>query len=102
MSDRDLTDEEIARKAALQAELDSIGEAEAALQNSAITEYFNEVERRAVDTLLDCDMLDDAMRLKLTIVAQTTRKLRQYLHEKRDMRRFVEEEIKALTGADDA
>ena len=99
---RDLTDDEIQRRQDLHAELESIAEAEQALQNSAIMDYFRAVEVQAIDALLDCDLLDDAMRLKLTVVAKTTRKMRQYLEEKRDLRRLVERELEALTGADDA
>lgn len=80
----------------LQQELDFIAAAEQARQNSAICQYFDEVEERAISQLLECDVLNDELRLKLTIIAQTMRKLRSYLHETADMRQFVETEIEAL------
>ncbi|TNE58623.1 MAG: hypothetical protein EP341_03135 [Sphingomonadales bacterium] len=88
----DNTDAMIAR----QQELDVIAAAEQALQNSAVCRYFDEVEERAISQLLECDVLNDELRLKLTIIAQTMRKLRSYLRETADMRQFVETEIEAL------
>lgn len=88
----DNTDALLAR----QRELDVVAAAEQALQNSAVCQYFDEVEEQAIAQLLDCDVLNDELRLKLTIIAQTMRKLRSYLHETADMRRFVETEIEAL------
>jgi hypothetical protein len=54
------------------------------------------VEQQAVDTLLDCDMLNDALRLKLTVVAQQCRKMKEYLEQKRDLRALIEAELSAL------
>ncbi len=102
MNERELTPEEEERRRALYAEIDGVEAAEQALQNTAVMEYFSQVERQSIDRLLDCDLLDDEMRLKLTIVAQTTRKMRKFLEEKRDLRRFLEAELEALRGADDA
>ncbi|GEM_PF-2118082 len=84
------------RQLELGRELASIEAAEQALQNSAIVEYFDAVEKQAVDALLDCDMLDDERRLKLTVVAQQCRKLKDFLHDKRDLRRMVESELELL------
>ena len=62
-------------------------------------DYFRDVESQAIDALLNCDLLDDALRLKLTVVAQQCRKLREYLEQKRDLRALIEDELKALEGA---
>ena len=84
------------RQRELGKELAGIEAAEQALKNSAIVDYFDTVEQQAVDALLNCDMLDDERRLKLTVVAQQCRKLKDFLHEKRDMRRIVESELELL------
>lgn len=84
------------RRLELGRELDGVAAAEQALQNSAIMEYFRNVEQQAVDTLLNCDLLDDAMRLKLTVVAQQCRKMKEYLEQKRDLRALIEAELSAL------
>ena len=84
------------RQRELGKELASIEAAEQALQNSAIVEYFDTVEQQAIDALLNCDMLDDERRLKLTVIAQQVRKLKDFLHEKRDLRRMVESELELL------
>lgn len=93
-----MTDETEARRLGLGRELDSIASAEQALMNDAITQYFDEVEKQAVDTLLNCDVLNDDLRLKLTVIAQTVRKMNDFLHEKRDLRALVESELQALKG----
>lgn len=84
------------RRLELGRELDVVGAAEQALQNSAVMEYFREVESQAIDALLNCDLLDDAMRLKLTVVAQQCRKLKEFLEQKRDLRRLIEDELNSL------
>lgn len=93
-----MTKETDDRRLALGKELDSIAAAEQALMNDAITQYFDEVEKQAVDTLLGCDVLNDELRLKLTVIAQTVRKMNDFLHEKRDLRALVESELEALKG----
>lgn len=84
------------RRLELGRELDVVGAAEQALQNSAVMAYFREVESQAIDALLNCDLLDDAMRLKLTVVAQQCRKLKEFLEQKRDLRRLIEDELNSL------
>jgi len=84
------------RRLALGRELDGIASAEQALSNNAVMDYFAEVERQAIDALLGCDMLNDELRLKLTVVAQQCRKLREYLEQKRDLRALIEDELKSL------
>ena len=87
------------RRLGLGDELAGIEAAEAALGNAAVMDYFRDVESQAIDALLNCDLLDDALRLKLTVVAQQCRKLREYLEQKRDLRALIEDELKALEGA---
>lgn len=84
------------RRLELGRELDVVGAAEQALQNSAVMAYFREVESQAINALLDCSLLDDAMRLKLTVVAQQCRKLKEFLEQKRDLRRLIEDELNSL------
>lgn len=93
-----MTDETDARRLAWGQELNLVLAAEQALSNDAIAQYFDEVEKQAVDTLLDCDVLNDELRLKLTVIAQTVRKMNDFLHEKRDLRALVESELQALKG----
>lgn len=58
--------------------------AELARSNAAVTAYFNEVEARAVETLLALPPQADLERLKLAVVAKTIRELRAFLEDARD------------------
>lgn len=84
------------RRLDLGRELAAVEAAEQALSNHAVMEYFRAAETQAIDALLSCDLLDDALRVKLTVVAQQCRKLKEYLEQKRDLRALIEEELKAL------
>lgn len=71
--------------------------AQEALQNRAVMAYFEDVERKAIDALLGVDLAGDpATWLRLTTVAQTTRKLRTYLQEARDLREYAEEMLRRI------
>jgi len=70
--------------------------AQEAQRNEAVMAYFESVETRAIDALLGCDVLDDAKRLRLTVVAQTVRQLRQFLTDARDMGAYSESLLKQL------
>jgi hypothetical protein len=74
--------------------------AQQAQQNAAIVAYFDGVEAKAIDALLGCDVLDDTKRLRLTVVAQTVRQLRQYLNDTRDMGAYAEGLLKQLDKED--
>ena len=71
-----------------------------AQQNQAVMAYFDGVEAKAINALLGCDALDDAKRLRLTVVAQTVRQLKQYLHDARDMGAYAEGMLKQLDKED--
>ena len=80
----------------LRTELLEIQEAEAALANKAITDYFEQARAQALDAMLNPSLDADENTLwRIRAVAQTVDGLFKYLNEKRDMRAFVEERIQA-------
>lgn len=80
-------------------ELLKCSEAEAALANPAIMDYFNSVREQAVEAMLNPAFDADEQTLwRLRATAQTVDKLFNYLESERDLRAFIEEEIKALEG----
>ena len=70
--------------------------AQEAQRNEAVMAYFEGVETSAIDALLGCDVLDDAKRLRLTVVAQTVRQLKQFLNDARDMGGYAESMLAQL------
>lgn len=83
--------------AAKRKELLEVAEAEAALENAAVMDYFKEARAQALDAMLNPAFDADEQTLwRIRAVAQTVDKLFQYLEEKRDLRAFIEDEIKAL------
>jgi len=80
-------------------ELLGCGEAEAALSNSAVVEYFQSVKEQAIQAMLNPSFDADEKTLwRLRATAQTVDGLFNYLESKRDLRAYIEEEIKALEG----
>lgn len=80
-------------------ELLECGEAEAALQNPQIVAYFEQARATAVDAMLNPAFeADEKLLWRVRSTAQTVDRLFKYLNEKRDMRAFIEDEIKALEG----
>lgn len=74
-------------------------EAEAALNNPSIVEYFEEVRAQALDAMLNPSLdTDEKVLWRIRTIAQTVDKLFSYLNETADMRQYVEDEIKALEG----
>lgn len=72
-------------------------EAEAALRNPAIVEYFADVRDTALSALLTLDTLEDKEAMwRLRTIAKVTSELFECLKETRDQRAYVEMEIKAL------
>ncbi len=85
--------------AAKRKELLEVAEAEAALANTAVMNYFEAVRAQAVDAMLNPAFDADEKTLWRTrATAQTVDGLLKYLEEKRDLRAFIEDEIKALEG----
>lgn len=80
-------------------ELLEVADAEAALSNAAIVSYFETVRAQAVSAMLNPAFDADEKTLWRTrATAQTVDGLLKYLKEKRDLRAFIEDEIKALEG----
>jgi hypothetical protein len=83
-------------RAAHQAEVDLGEAAQQALQNQAVMAYFERAEQKAIDALLSVDLAGDPTTwLRLTTVAQTMRKLKEFLVGARDAGAFVSEILKA-------
>lgn len=78
-------------------ELLEVGVAEAALENTAVMDYFRSVRAQAVDAMLNPTFeADEKLLWRVRATAQTVDGLLKYLEEKRDMRAFIEDEIKSL------
>ena len=91
-----MTDDNEAALIGLRTELLEIQDAEAIAANTAVMAYFKDVRERAVSAMLSPDFDADERTLwTLRVTAQTVDKFFEYLNEKRDMRAFVEAEIKA-------
>jgi hypothetical protein len=83
----------------LRTELLEIQDAEAIAANTAVMEYFGNVREAAVKAMLSPNFDADERTLwTLRVTAQTVDKFFEYLSEKRDLRAFVEAEIKANSG----
>lgn len=81
-------------------ELLEVAEAEAALANTAVMSYFETVRAQAVDAMLNPTFdADETTLWRTRATAQTVDGLLKYLEEKRDLRAFIEDEIKALEGS---
>ena len=81
------------------AELLECHEAEAALQNAQIVAYFEEVRAQAVSAMLNPEFDADEKALwRIRATAQTVDGLFEYLKQKRDLKAFIEDEIKTLEG----
>lgn len=78
-------------------ELLEVAEAEAALENAAVMDYFRAVRAQAVDAMLNPAFdADETTLWRTRATAQTVDGLLKYLEEKRDLRAFIEDEIKSL------
>jgi len=64
---------------AYQAELDLAVAARAALDNRAVLEYYDAVEKKAIDAMLACGPTEDLERLRLSVVASTIRQMKAFL-----------------------
>ena len=83
--------------AAKRKELLEVAEAEAALSNAAVMSYFREARAQAVDAMLNPAFeADEKLLWRVRATAQTVDGLLKYLEEKRDLRAFIEDEIKSL------
>ncbi len=83
--------------AAKRKELLEVAEAEAALSNAAVMAYFKDARAQAVDAMLNPAFeADEKLLWRVRATAQTVDRLLKYLEEKRDLRAFIEDEIKAL------
>lgn len=83
--------------AAKRKELLEVAEAEAALENAAVMDYFREARAQAVDAMLNPAFeADEKLLWRVRATAQTVDGLLKYLEKKRDLRAFIEDEIKAL------
>lgn len=92
-----MSDEKEAAIAAKRKELLEVAEAEAALENAAVMDYFKEARAQAVDAMLNPAFeADEKLLWRVRATAQTVDGLLKYLEEKRDLRAFIEDEIKAL------
>lgn len=86
-----------AERAAHHADIELSEAAQQALQNRAIMAYFEEAERKAVDVLLDVDLSGDPTTwLRLTTVAQTIRRMKQFLQDAREAGAYAEEQLKLM------
>lgn len=82
---------------AYQAEVEQSEAARQALQNPAIMAYFREVETKAVDALLSVDLSGDPTTwLRLTTVAQTVRRMSQFLQDARDSGAYAADALKRM------
>ena len=80
-------------------ELLEVSAAEAALENTAIMSYFEQVKEQALQAMLNPQLDADEKTLwRIRATAQVVFKLFSYLEEKRDMRRYIEDQIKSLEG----
>ncbi len=92
-----MSDNKEANLQAKRKELLEVAEAEAALQSTAVMSYFKEARAQAVDAMLNPAFeADEKLLWRVRATAQTVDGLLKYLEEKRDMRAFIEDEIKAL------
>ncbi len=95
-----MTDNKEANLQAKRKELLEVAEAEAALQNTAVMSYFKEARAKAVNAMLNPAFeADEKLLWRVRATAQTVDGLLKYLEEKRDLRAFIEDEIKALEGS---
>ena len=80
-------------------ELLEVSASEAALENTAIMSYFEQVKEKALEAMLNPQLdADEKVLWRVRATAQVVVKLFSYLEEKRDMRRYIEDQIKSLEG----
>ena len=74
-------------------------EAEAILANPLIMGYFRDVKDQMVEAMLNPKLdIDERTEWRLKVTAQVVSQFLKYLEQKRDLRAFIEDEIKVLTG----
>ena len=80
-------------------ELLECAEAEAALANPAIVAYFQQAKEQAIQAMLNPSFdADEKVLWRLRSTAQTVDGLFSFLESKRDLKAYIEDQIKALEG----